>query len=305
MSGKKNRHEFLLVLLPWLKAHDGASIEEIAAHFGKPHDEIVASINLLAVSGVGQNYGEMVDLQINGGYVDVIDTLSVDRPFMFDTLEATYLIAGLRALQAAAAPGVGYSRADCASALAKLEQVLSERPALQFAPGGELSDDSVKASIEHALTNGLQLSFAYWSVARDDYRVREVSPLRLRVINHVEFLDGWSHTDAGWRSFRLGRIGDIQVREESAELPDGEFEAMPLVHVTINLDESISHRLEPFPVLSRSLSDGVITAVVGVHEPAWLAKQVMASGGSIRVLEPTDMVAKVEEIRAAARSAYL
>ena len=54
----------LLALVPWLTAHDGVTIDEAAAHFGVPADQLQADLWLLIVTGrPGHMPGDLVDIQ--------------------------------------------------------------------------------------------------------------------------------------------------------------------------------------------------------------------------------------------------
>lgn len=298
-------HEDLLILLAWLRSHPSATVPQVAAHFGYTETQVRQYIMLLSCTGTKDAHNYLIDINYEGDHINVYDTLTVDRPFRFDSMEAACLIAGIDALGQTPMAALGLSAAAVQSARAKLNELLVDEVRLRVVPAEREFDADAEQQIAAALKTGKRLTFKYWNVARDDFQQRVVSPLRLRAVEQEPVLDAYCHTHLGWRSFQLGRMHDVDVSGVASELPSAEFEAMPTSRVVVSVPAVAQHLLENLPVRSQQpRADGRVEAVVEVAVPEWLARQVLASGRRIQVEAPVEFVREVQDLVAAAELAY-
>ena len=77
-----NRFEHLLILLPWLYAHNGVSVEDARAEFGRTEKEFYDDLTLLTLVGVGQYATEQFEIDWHDGNIYVHDNLGLDRAFV-------------------------------------------------------------------------------------------------------------------------------------------------------------------------------------------------------------------------------
>jgi predicted DNA-binding transcriptional regulator YafY len=293
------RLERLFILLPWLKHHEGVSIEEIAAHFRISEEQVIQDVLLLSITGSGQYFGEQFALDWDDDRIYVDDTLGLERPVKFDTAEAATLLLGLEALRTV--PGIDVAAVD--SSMEKLSSVLPLMSHLHVVPAVDDQTDVV-THIHQALAEAKKLVFDYWNIGRDDKTHREVSPLRAYFKDGVNFMDGYCHTSQGWRTFRLDRMSETRVLAESSELPSETFKEMSLQEVAVSVPSSHQALLEEFVVVSQNPVDQTIEAVVRVFGHALLTRQVLASGGLLSVHGPDHVVAAVNEGVLSALNAY-
>lgn len=298
-------HEDLLILLAWLRAHENATIPEVAAHFGYSETQVRQYIMLLSCTGTKDAHNYLIDINYEGDHINVYDTLTVDRPFRFDSMEAACLIAGIDALSQAPAAATGLSPEALKSARAKLNALLVDEVRLRVLPVDRKLDESTEELVATALRTGKRLTFKYWNVARDDFQARVVSPLRLRAVDQQPVLDAYCHTRDGWRSFQITRMHDLDISGVDSELPTTEFESMPTSRVVVSVAPAAQHILENLPVRSQQeRADGRVEAVVEVALPEWLARQVLASGRRLQVEAPAEFALEVQDLVTAAESAY-
>lgn len=298
-------YEDLLILLAWLKANQPKTVSEVAAHFGYTELQVRQYIMLLSLTGPEDSPETLIDINFEGDAINVYETLTVDRPFRFDAMEAACLMAGIAALRQAPAEAAGLSAAALDSTEAKLKALLLNEVNLQLIPAADGSAAGVGALIAEALQTDRRLEFSYWNVARDEVEHRLVSPFRVRGVNQQAMLDGYCHSHGGWRSFQLSRMSEVQVSAIATELPSGGFAEMPVSRVVVSVPTELQHLLENLPVRStRPRPDGRVEAVAEVAVPAWLARQVLASGGQLRVEAPAEFVKEVADFAVAAAQAY-
>ena len=298
-----NRFEHLLILLPWLYAHNGVSVEHARAEFGRTETEFYDDLTLLTLVGVGQYATEQFEIDWHDGNIYVYDNLGLDRAFRFDSMETACLLVGLELIEQVADGQSGFSHSDVATLKAKLTEALPSRVPIHV-----LEADSIDAIVEligQALIDKRQVQFRYDNVSRDDRTLRTVSPLNVIAVGAEPRLNGWCHSSNAWRSFRLEKVSDLRVLETMTSLPDEPFVEMPTVAVTIAVAQHRLELLEQFDVIStESVNEGVVLAEVAIAAPQWLARLCQAAGGDIRVVAPVSVREEVHMLIAAALDPY-
>lgn len=299
-------HDELLILVPWLRAHPSATVPEVAAHFGVSEREVRQYILLLGITGYGQLHGELIDINYDGDHINLYDTLGLDRPYRFDTMQATCLLAGLDAQRLLPAATRGFSDAELDSAYQKIASTLHRHIRFDFVSPAEEQLQESLAVIATALTEGKQVDFEYWNNARDGLEQRRVSPWRLRTEDGEVLLDGYCHTRGGWRTFRADRIRAAAIRAQAAELPALDFEPMPTELVEISVPRSRKHLLEQFDLASAPILQAERWhAQIEVALPEWLARRVLASALDVQVHAPASVAERVAGLLQLARAPYL
>ncbi|RJF44763.1 WYL domain-containing protein [Actinomyces sp. 2119] len=246
----------LLALPAWVAQHDGASLEEAAAHFGVTPTVIRQDVYTLWVSGLpGGMPGDLVDFdaaRFEEGRLSLVEPLGLDRPVRLSRPEATSLLLAVRVLRSVLAPD-----AAAAQVLASTETVLSdlltsERPDGKDggkdsergtqghethgpwapAPGGgtrtadqdlpgkpEVSHSSqVLAAVREALERRRRLHLVYVS-ATDTRSERDVDPVELTSDGTFLRLRGWCLSAGAERTFRLDRVLAATVLPVAADTP--------------------------------------------------------------------------------------
>lgn len=298
-----NRFEHLLILLPWLYAHSGVSVEEARAEFGRTEKEFYEDLTLLTLVGVGQYATEQFEIDWHDGHIYVYDNLGLDRAFRFDSMETACLLVGLELIEQLADTQAGFTHEDVVSLKAKLTEALPGRLPIHV-----LEDDSIDAVVElvgQAILEKRQVEFLYDNVSRDDRTVRVVSPMNVIAVGAEPRLNGWCHSSQAWRSFRLEKISDLSVIQSPVALPETPFVEMPTQPVKISVAQDRQELLEQFEVISLdgTLEDEVV-AEVAIAAPQWLARLCQAAGGDIRVIEPEAIRQEVQALLSAALDAY-
>ena len=307
----------LLTMVPWLLNRQGINLAQAASELGVSEEQVVEDLQLLFVCGLPGHYpDDLIEASWEDGRVFVGNVAedTIARPLRLGRDEALALIVALRAL--AATPGLA-ERDAIDRALTKLETAAGDAAASADQVRVDLEqplDPELAGRIRTALTEGRRLHLIYTSASRDQTTERDVDPLRALSVDGRWYLQAWCHRAQGLRTFRLDRVEGAEVLDQPAtppaELPESEvrpgvFRGAPddLV-VTLELAPAAAWVAESVPSETvEEHEDGSRTMVLRVADPSWLQRLVWREGGSLRVVDPPEMVRAVREGAARALSA--
>jgi proteasome accessory factor C len=314
VSGTTAQLSRLLALLPYLQAHPGARLADVADAFGISEARLRKELDLLWVCGLpGHGPGDLIDFAFEGETVTVVEDAGVARPLRLTVDEALALVVALRAL--AETPGL-VSRDAVGRALAKVEQsagtaaVPADR--VDVAVEGE---ERVLPVARQALDEGRRLHLRYYVPARDETTDRDVDPMRVLVVDGRTYLEGWCRRTDGVRLFRLDRVESVELLDVPAEPPphaegrdvgQGLFLPAPdALLVTLALRPAAAWVADYHPCESvQESSDGGLVAMLRVADPAWVRRLALRLGADGQVLDPPEVARAVREEAALALAAY-
>ena len=314
----RDKLAFLLALVPWLIDQDRTTVDEAAAHFGVPADQIRDAVRLIAMSGVpgstsAYQHDDLFDIDWDAFEEDdeivLTHLVAIDDAPRFSSREAAALIAGLQYLSALPENA---DRAAIASLMGKLSRGASAEPS-QVAVAAEEETDATLALIRDSVDRGVQLELDYRD-SRGEQERRRVDPLRVESIDADWYLRGWCHLREAVRTFRLDRISNAVITAEPIQhhagevrLPDVLFEPSPEdLEVTIEVERSA------MPLLADYIPDGALTIEVGdrirttlrVSHYHGLKRLVASMPGVVTVLAPEQARRAVAEWAAAGAARY-
>jgi proteasome accessory factor C len=289
------RLQRVLALVPWIAAHPGVTLDELAARFEIEREELEEDLELLPMCGLPPYTADrLIDLVVaDDGAVSVRLAEYFERPLRLTPAEGVALLAAGRALL-----GVPGSDAEgpLATGLAKLEHALGATGALAIHVAGADHLQQLRDAVEA----GRQVEIDYYSSARDEMTTRVVDPVRVFHALGAWYLAGWCHRATGDRLFRIDRVRGVRPTGRSVEPSDDgsrpERDA-DLVYrpaaddprVTLRLDPEAAWVAESIPVESRRARRGGKTDVVlAVSGPAFLERLVLSLGPRATVLGPPE-----------------
>lgn len=203
----------LVSLVPYLKAHEGVTVEQVAREFEIPKERVLADLSILQFVGLpGGYYGDLFEVDLHGAreygdiFVNNVDALG--RPMRLQRHQAASLMAALQVVVE-----LGGDFASARSALAKLAAITKE-PAPAVEVEVATGQAHVGARLKEALEGSLRAEIIYRAGGRGSQRRAVVEPARLRTDGGYAYLDAWSLERQGWRTYRLDRIDDVQVLAE-------------------------------------------------------------------------------------------
>ncbi len=314
MSGAADRLPRLLALVPYLRTHPGAELNELAAVFGVPVRLIKDDLNLLWVCGLpGGGPGDLIDFAFEGDRVSVVEPQTLDRPLRLTADEALALGVAARAL--ADVPGLA-EREALESAQAKLASAVggagdAVAPVVQVAlQAGTHEGDEVAprlATVRAALDVRRQLQLRYLVTSRDEETRRAVDPMRLLSVDGRWYLEGWCHLAEGVRLFRLDRMVDavlggpaepLPVEAVPRDLAEGLFRPRPDdMTVCLELDPGARWVADYYAIeSSEELTDPPRLRVeLRTSDPSWVVRLALRLGGQGRIVAPTELVDAVRQ----------
>ena len=275
----------LLDLVPYLASHQGIELKKLADGFGVSQSQMVADLTTLWMCGLpGYTPLELMELSFDSGFVTIHNAETLSHPRTLSDEESIALLLGLDLL----IRSLPHDRADLTNIASRLVEKLSARsnlPAkLTAAPS---VPESVRSLIESAIAKKQPVEITYHSSYSDSITTRIVHPLEHRSAGGFEYLWGICESARGFRSFRLDRI-------QLAKLSD---KGNPLIAGTNELDEArISYTIRAHSrfreVMERfSLDKDCLDRDVEISSfsTEWIRRCVLASSGSVELLEPLEI----------------
>jgi proteasome accessory factor C len=312
VSAAADRLPRLLALVPYLRTHPGALLDDVAGVFGVTTRQLRDDLNLLWVCGLpGGAPGDLIDLAFEGDTVTVLDAQTLDRPLRLTVAEGQALVVATRAL--ADVPGLA-EREALDRVLHKLESALGATDDSAALAVTLDAGTDVLATTRTALDERRRLHLRYLVEARDEVTDRDVDPMRLLSRDGRWYLEAWCHRVEAVRLFRLDRIVELALLDVPAapppeavsrDLADGLFSPSPQDdRVTLDLRAAARWVGDYYPVeSSREMPDGGLRITLRTPDVEWVVRLLLRLGGQGRVVEPGALATAVRDRAAAALSA--
>ncbi|MGH3329172.1 MAG: helix-turn-helix transcriptional regulator [Streptomycetales bacterium] len=304
----------LLSLVPYLLARPGARVSDVARTFGVSEDQLVRDLQLVWMCGLpGYLPCDLIDVNIEGGEIDLSNADTIARPLRLGVDEALALLVGLRAL--AEIPGL-HDRDALRRTIAKLERAAGDAAALSGHVAIEFeTKESVLTAVRVGLDRGRRLHLDYYVPVRDERTERTVDPMRVVFADGRSYLEAWCHRAEGVRLFRLDRVLAVTILDEPAHVPR---EAAPLdldaglfrpspddLLVTLEVAPPGRWVAEYYPYESaEEIDGGGLRLRLRTPDPAWARRLALRLGPSGRVVDPPALVESIREAATRALAAY-
>jgi proteasome accessory factor C len=317
----------VLALVPYVLAHPGVTVSELAERFEVPEPELERDLELLPLCGLPPYTADrLIDVWLVDGTVEIRLAEYFERPLRLTPGEGLAILAAGRALLSV--PG-SEARGPLATALDKLEGTLGARGRLAIDVGGS---DHLE-ELQRALDASEQVEIDHYSFARDEMTTRLVDPWRVFHAFGAWYLAAWCHRAGDERLFRVDRITAVRPTGRPVEhLPSPErgdggagggaggsagssaggdagsepdrdeaerdepslvFRPRPEdLRVTLELAPDAVWVVESYPhEAAEQLADGSWRVVLAVSEPAWLERLLLSLGPAASVVAPAEATA--------------
>ncbi len=314
MSGAADRLSRLLALVPYLLAHPGSLLPDVASEFGVSDKQLRADLDLLFLCGLpGHGPGDLIDVVYEGDEVTLSNADTIARPLRLTADEALALVVALRSL--ADVPGLESGDA-LQRALAKIETAAGAAAEASGRVAVALEAEAdVTATARRALEAGVAVHLRYYVPGRDETTERDVEPMRLVIAGGRPYLEGWCRRAEDLRLFRLDRVHAITLLDRPAEVPPqarprdvdaGLFQPQPQdVVVTLSLTPAARWVADYYPCESvEETGDGGLVVRLRTPDPSWVRRLALRLGAAGRVLAPAELAAEVTAAARAALAAY-
>jgi proteasome accessory factor C len=284
----------VLALVPYVLAHPGVGLRELAARFEVSEAELERDLELLPLCGLPPYTADrLIDVWVVDGTVEIRLAEYFERPLRLTPAEGLALLAAGRALLSV--PGSD-AQGPLATALDKLEAALDARGRLSVDVG--VSD--FVAVLQDAATSSEQVEIDHYSYARDEMTTRLVDPWRVFHAFGAWYLAAWCHRADAERLFRIDRVRAVRRTGEHFDGTARPVDASDLVYrprpddprVTLRLAPGAEWVVESFPhEAAERRADGTWIVVLAVSEPAWLERLLLSLGPDAVVERPSAAVA--------------
>jgi proteasome accessory factor C len=298
----------VLALVPWILAHPGVTLAELAERFEVSERELERDLELLPMCGLPPYTADrLIDVSVIDGTVEIRLAEYFERPLRLSPAEGFALLAAGRALLAVPGSDAG---GPLATALDKLDDALGARGGLAIDVG-----TSDHLEVLQVAANALErVEIDYYSFARDEMTTRVVDPWRVFHAFGAWYLDAWCYRAGGERLFRVDRVRAVRGTGEHFDPdPRAADDVRDLVYrprpedprVTLWLAASADWVVESHPHESVTrLADGSSRVVLAISELAWLERLLLALGPDARVEGPPELVGVTAGAAARLRSRY-
>ena len=282
------RYSRLINLIPMLYANPSLEISEVAQELEISEKQLLDDLNLLWVCGLpGHSHLELIDMNFESGFIEIIEPQNLVRPLNLTPLEVTEILLGLELLSAEVDPS---TLIIVDSIRNKLSDSLRGAPEIDGAIRVERKTPSIpvvefRSLVLQAITEGKDLIATYQGLRGGDISERRITPLQVVTRDGHVYVAAVDHGDHLRKVFRLDRLVEARLGEKSAI-------ATPLLTLT----EPSSHLLRIAVPQDRAfLADRVNAVQVGTSEgqvvlefkyfePAFAARVVMAFGSRVRLM---------------------
>lgn len=299
MSRTAQRLTRILSMVPWVIAHQGASVDEVCHRFGYTERELLDDLNLVFVCGLpGYGPGDLMVAYVENDevIVDMADYFS--RPLRLTPAEALGLLASGSALVSTSQAPEALERA-----VGKLASALGISPdeALVVDLAGE---SSLVQALREAVAGARVVSLTYTSLSKGETRERLVEPWSVFSTLGNWYLSGFCRTAEAERVFRVDRIQRAEVTEETfnppVEPPPPEVRYTPSeddVRATIGLGERARWVAEYYPVEVLSDSESEMVIEFSAADASVAARLLLRLGNDARLIDGAETEAALEDLR--------
>jgi predicted DNA-binding transcriptional regulator YafY len=302
VRGTLARLERVLVMVPWLLQHPGASLDELAERFGSTAEEIAADLDILGYCGLpGYGGGDLVEVSVVGDRVTVRMADFFARPLRLSLREAVTLLLAGQAL--AGVPGTPESEV-LTSALDKIRAAIGPGLAApQVAVDLSAPGDELLPRLRLAIEERRVVHLEYRSAGGTEVTSRHVEPLAITGAHGAWYLHAHCRSAGGPRDFRLDRIKAATVTDERltaaarADPPQPIYEPGP-----DDLEIVVDLHQPAWWVIDWAVVDQVVkrkhTRRVHLRTASleWVARLVLSLGTDAAVVAPGALATRVREL---------
>jgi proteasome accessory factor C len=280
----------MLAVVPWVAAQpDGATIDEICTRFDLDRDQLQDCLDTAFMVGLHPYTPDaLIDVILDGDRVRLRLPDFFTRPLRLTAEQALALLAAGRSLLNL--PGAD-PHGPLARGLEKLSATMGgDAGALVDVELGE-GAGTVLPRLQGAAADRRRVSLDYYSYGRDELTHRRVDPWRVHAEQGRWYLEGWCHLSEDVRVFRVDRIAEATVLDETFDAPS---QPAPIEvfrpeaddpRVTLELSPDARWVSEQYPVEEvTELPSGRVRVTLAVVALPWLERLLVRLGPDVEVV---------------------
>ena len=292
----------LLDLVPYIVAHPGISITELAKEFSISRDEVLKDLNLLFLCGLpGYTPLELIDISFDEESVVIRDPQNLAAPRNLNESEALIARIALAALEEST-PKTSAAYPQIIALREKIAKAFSSSipaSAITFTLDKERA---MLEAIEGAIKQELDLEMTYNNVTKDSSSRRSITPISIIVEDKRTLVSAYCHSAKALRTFNLAQISEVSTKERSTrtDLERLEDSRGSSAEVIIKSEDSrfLSENASSLKELSKSCYQ------IDIFQPEWIVRSVLAGADSLELAKPLELRAEIAERANRALLAY-
>lgn len=296
----------ILGLIPYVLANPGVGIDEVMERFGYTRDELTKDLNAVFVCGLpGYGPGDLMEAYIDEDEVVIDSADYFSRAPRLSPIEALGLLAA-----ALAVSGAGQGTPALDSAIDKLSRVLL--PEGEDALAVDLTATSEEVAGLRRAASGHQVAhIVYRSLSREETTERDIEPWSVFSALGNWYVTGHCRMVDDVRTFRIDRIRQVTVKDETfeppAEIPEPGVGYTPSDHdvrAEIDLYPVARWVLEYYPVEVISESDAATRIRFSSTDAELPARLLVRLGANAALIEGDEVAERVRELGASLKARY-
>ena len=292
----------LLDLIPYIVAHPGISITEVAKEFSISRDEVLKDLNLLFLCGLpGYTPLELIDISFDEESVVIRDPQNLAAPRNLNESEALIARIALAALEEST-PKTSAAYLQIIALREKIAKAFSSSipaSAITFTLDKERA---MLEAIEGAIKQELDLEMTYNNVTKDSSSRRSITPISIIAEDKRTLVSAYCHSAKALRTFNLAQISEVSTKERSTrtDLERLEDSRGSSAEVIVKSEDSrfLSENASSLKELSKSCYQ------IDIFQPEWIVRSVLAGADSLELAKPLELRAEIAERANRALLAY-
>ena len=292
----------LLDLVPYIVAHPGISITELAKEFSITRDEVLKDLNLLFLCGLpGYTPLELIDISFDEESVVIRDPQNLAAPRNLNESEALIARIALAALEEST-PRTSSAYLQIVALREKIAKAFSSSipaSAITFTLDKERA---TLEAIEAAIMQELDLEITYNNVTKDSSSRRSITPISIIAEDKRTLVSAYCHSARALRTFNLAQVSEVSTKARLArtDLERLEDSRGSSAEVIIESEDSsfLSENASSLKELSKSCYQ------IDIFQPEWIVRSVLAGADSIELAKPHELRAEIAERANRALLAY-
>jgi predicted DNA-binding transcriptional regulator YafY len=248
-------------------------------------------------TGPGQGGGELVDIDLyDEESLFVADAKGLDRPIRFDLNTGLEILSGLHYL--IQLPGVVDTTA-LEQFIAKLQKAFGVN-AIPFEVSNSESIDQIAISLAKAINQDEAVEIEYAAGNTGRFTTRVIEPKKITISEDVRYVVAYCHAALAERTFRLDRIKNLVFTNRKANSDTNPQTSTGLesgqIDVTIECSNPAVLEFHPRIIKSkRAVTETTVELVIAVHDLEWIIREILASGGQIKPVAPSELARRIKE----------
>ncbi len=299
----------LLSEIPYIEAHPGVGVDQVARVFGVSPDQVRRDVSVAIFCGLPGGYPQdLIDVDLDvmedEGALYLTNPTTLERPLRLTTTEAASLRLALLAVRSLV---TGETAAVVDSLTAKIAAEGGGDVELRLAAG----DPAIRERVNQAITSVRRLRLTYDGQARGATTHPLVDPATVEVWGGAAYLTAYDVASAGWRNYRLDRVTDAvptgQAAEPHGRPPGPDDWARSLAEsdtARLTLDPRAAWIADYHPTRRvETTADGVQVTLPVVGQ-AWLVRLLLSLGDQVRRVEPVQYARAARDLARQTLAAY-